>query len=146
MTEAIKKEPANNSENDVQIRQRFVRRARVVTIVALALAWMVELGGDALSAQQIGERSTFLRDSLNWDLQTGGTPIGGYPSSRVDIISRWSKVVKDDEDQSIKEIVQRLCNWLALLLCTGGAGYLFLVPKGKVLVEDYIENGVQCQG
>lgn len=145
MTEAIKKESANG-ENDVLIRQRFVRRARVVTVIALALAWMVELGGDALSAHQIGERSAFIKDSLNWDLQTGGTAIGVYPSSRVDIISRWTKVIKDDEDQSIKEIMQRMCNWLTLLLCTSGAGYLFLVPKGKALVEDYIENGVQCQG
>lgn len=129
-------------EQAARIRQRFVRRAQVLTIVGLALAWMVELGGESISVHDRGRRRDFVAESMLWDLQNGGTAIGVYPSSRANIITRWTNVIYDDQQQWSHEDMLRVLNWVVLLTFSGGAAFLFFTGKGKACLENFVENGV----
>ncbi len=124
-------------------RAKFVKRARVIAAVGLALAWMVELGGEAVSAAGRSGRREIVKDSMLLDLETDGTTFGVYPSSPGEIISRWTNVMKEDESRWHVEDNIRALNWFVLMLFSGFAGYFFISPGGRALVENYVENGVQ---
>ncbi|MBS1956615.1 MAG: hypothetical protein JST89_20675 [Cyanobacteria bacterium SZAS-4] len=126
-------------------RRRVVQIARVLIPVGLTLAWLTELGGDVVSLHDRGLRREFIGDSMMWDLQTGGTAIGVYPSSRSDIQSRWAGVAQSDERRWREEDNARTFNWVMLLALSAGAWCLFMAKKGKQVVADYIANGVPEQ-
>lgn len=124
------------------IRRRFIRRAQVLAIIGLTLAWMVELRGESASVYDRGRRRDFVAESMLWDLQNGGTAIGVFPSSRAAIVTRWTDVIYDDQKNWSNEDQLRELNWIVLLTFTAGAAFLFFTRKGKACLENYIENGL----
>lgn len=135
----------DNNEVGRERRRRVVKNAKVVIVIGMTLAWLSELGGDVVNLHDRSLRREFIGDSMMLDLQTGGTAIGVYPSSRSDILSRWSGVAQSDERKWRNEDNVRAFNWLMLLALSAGAWYLFRAQKGKQIVADYIENGVPEQ-
>ena len=124
------------------IRRRFIRRAQVLAIIGLTLAWMVELGGESASIYDRGRRRDFVAESMLWDLQNGGTAIGVFPSSRAAIVTRWTDVIYGDQQKWTNEDQLRELNWIVLMTFTCGAAFLFFTRKGKACLENYIENGL----
>jgi hypothetical protein len=125
-----------------ETRRKFVNMARVIFVVGLALSWLTELGGEAVSNHERNISRMYISDSMLSDLQAGGTVFGAVPSMRNDIHSLWGREALDDERLWHDEDNARAFNWLVLMAISAGAGYLFIAPKGKAIVEEYIENGV----
>ena len=138
-------EHVDAAEIGCETRRRIVKNAKVLMVVGLALAWMVELGGEVRSGLERNLERAFVNDSMKLDLQSGGTAIGVYPSSQSDILSRWGGVVQNDQRKWREEDSARTFNWIVLVALSAGVGYLFLAPKGRQVVEDYIESGVSEQ-
>jgi|688.fasta_scaffold214885_3 hypothetical protein len=146
METTMNKETGTNTsqQNDGrEVRRKIVKKLKPTIIALLALCWMSHFGSTSMSNAERRNRDEAIRDAMQYDMLTNGTAFGAYASSGANIVQRWANVSNQDEQKRQEEDHGRAVNFFFLVAFTGLGAFFLAAPKGKQMVETYIENGIK---